>query len=145
MLRFLSSFPLRPSPNQFCIRPLCFHYNLAARVPLNRTRERRQFFPLTIYFPLGSVVLCCSSFLEGAKPQENCLGLWSIIIDPLWKLWVLFSSYENILKYPHKWIQFRANIYTYMSKCCVKNTHIIKEHIFPRSQYGKSGRTNVPK
>lgn len=120
---FWVSFSCLFPPDQFCISPLCFHYNLATRAPLNRKSEWRQFFPLTIYFPLGSLAHYCSSFLEGEKPQENCLQLWSIIIDPIRKPWVLFSSYENILKYARKWIQFGANIYTYLSKCCAKNTH----------------------
>lgn len=58
-------------PDQFCIRPLCFHYNLAARAPLNRKSEWRQFFPLTIYFPLGSLAHYCSSFLKGAKNPKK--------------------------------------------------------------------------
>lgn len=87
----------------------------------------KAIFSINNIFPFGvSGTLLFFFFKRSKKPQENCLQLWNTIIDPIWKPWVLFSSYENILKYSHKWVQFRANISTYLSKCCAKNTHFLK-------------------
>lgn len=147
---FRVPFPCLRSPDQFCIRSLCFHYNLAARAPLNRRSGWRQFFPWTIYFPLGSLPHCCSYFRK-EKPQENCLCLQSVILDPIWKLWVLNSSYENILTLPgneysleQPFTHMRANAMLKNKNKKKWNSHTsFQVPISPSSQYGKSGRLEV--
>lgn len=121
------TFPCLLPLDQFCIRPLCFHYNLAARAPLNRKSEWRQFFPLTIYFPLGSLAHYCSSFLERAKTPRKlssvvkhyyrsylkALGFVSPLMKTSWNIPVNEYSSEQ-------------TFYTYSSKCCAKNTFFLR-------------------
>lgn len=115
-------------PDQFCIRPLCFHYNLAARAPLNKKSEWKRFFPLAIYFPLGSLAHYCS-FLEGKKnPKKTVFGCEAVLLILyeslgfvffLWKrnfeAYILMGVCFDVLYFWTIWIWFTRHVINFIN------------------------------